>query len=84
VHGTQLCDEIVRLIDDILCGPEITDVKVVRPETTATGGPCGLCGREKRSQRGIGAGTGQLAALALSRACSEHRTSSDRVIRPSC
>jgi hypothetical protein len=23
VPGTQLCDEIVRLMDDILCGPDI-------------------------------------------------------------
>jgi hypothetical protein len=23
VHGTQLCDEILRLIDDSLCGPDI-------------------------------------------------------------
>ena len=23
MHGTALCDEILRLIDDILCGPDI-------------------------------------------------------------
>jgi hypothetical protein len=84
VHGTALCDEILRLIDDILCGPDINRRESCQTGDNRNGGSLRPLRERKRSQRGIAAGTGQLASLALSRTCPEHRTSSDRVMRPSC